>query len=60
MSWWRVPVISGFECDAFSPRARRMLAYLSRPGTLKKARRAYNKRVRRDGKFAAWEAAYED
>jgi hypothetical protein len=59
MSWFRIPVISGFEMDAFSPRARRMLAYLAKPGVMRKARRAYNKRMRRAGKIAAWEAAHD-
>jgi hypothetical protein len=41
------PARGGNEHDAFSRRARRLLTYLGRPGVVKAAKRAFNKRVRR-------------
>ena len=42
----RVALKSGLERDVFSG-WRRMLCYTMRPGVCKKAKRAYNRRVRR-------------
>jgi len=42
---------NGIECDAFSRRSRRMLAW--RRGELRKIKRAFSKRARRSGRQAA-------
>lgn len=42
----RVKLKGGFEYDVFSG-WRRVLCYTLRPGVCKKAKRAYNKRLRR-------------
>jgi hypothetical protein len=41
-----IPIKGALEADAFSP-WRKMLAYMSRAGVAKKAKRAYHKRERR-------------
>lgn len=41
------PARCGDEQDAFSRRARRLLNYLKRSGVVAKAKRAFNRRVRR-------------
>lgn len=43
----RIKEISGFECDAFSRNARHILCYLGRSRVVKKAKRSYNKRLRK-------------
>jgi len=42
----KIPMRGGLEYDVFSG-WRRMLCYTSRPGVCKRAKRAYNRRLRR-------------
>lgn len=46
----RIKEKGGFECDAFSRNARRILCYLGKPGVTKSAKRKYNKRFRKEAK----------
>lgn len=43
----RIPYKSGFEQDVFSNRARQRYCYTQRAGVCKKAKRQYNKRLRK-------------
>ena len=47
----RIPMKGGDEYDAFSP-WRRLLCYLGRPGVVKKIKRGYKKRERKQAKQA--------
>lgn len=41
----------GFELDAFSRRARRYCVYLGNAGVVKMAKKAFNKRVRKEWRY---------
>lgn len=45
----KMPAKGGFEHDVFS-KWRRVLCYTSRPGVCKRAKRKYNKRMRKAAK----------
>jgi len=49
MSKKRIPLKGGDEVDALTS-ARKFYCYLSKPGVVKKIKRKYNKRFRKDGK----------
>lgn len=49
----RIPYKSGFEQDVFSSRARQSYCYTQRAGVCKKAKKQYNKRLRKAVRFGA-------
>jgi|TARA_Y100000389_G_C17135585_1_gene352360 hypothetical protein len=55
----RIPLKGGDEFDALTP-ARKWYVYLTRAGVVKKIKKQYNKRFRKDGKAEVEKSSREE
>ena len=55
----RIPLKGGAEEDALTP-ARKWYCYLTKPGAVKKIKKQYNKRFRKNGKAEVEKSSREE